>query len=352
VTRDRFLFLGILAVLLLGTFGLLLAPRVSEWLGPEPVRAWVAIETPDSAGVARVGRHEVEEGTLATLHAVLEAEGPVYYTEARALEIEGRTVPAEQIRPWGRHLEPRILWFTVEGAGPFLKLESPSDLESFHFTELFRPEWPRGWRVPAGISSKNSSHLRRSEAERKRQFGIQRYHVRIDLVDPVEPLVVKKSARSWGADEVLGRRDSFPTLVVELPKPLTAASRFFGLTQLIPSETVLAELSDELAELAENELAFSRAHLLRAHVESAGRGWAGLEWIGIDWAADRIAWGERVRPGDLLRVGDRAVILYQDLGVPGVLDDGDLCFDFERGAMLVGLGEIFTGGGLVEWASL
>lgn len=350
--RERFLFVGILVLLLTVVFGLLLAPRVSEWLGPKPVRAWVAIETPEDDGVARVGRRVVPEGAEVTLHAVLEAEGPVYYTEARALEIEGRAIPPEQIRTWGRHLEPRILWFTVEGVGPFLKLETPSDLESFRFTELFRPDWPKAWSVPAGVSSRHSSHLRRPQAERQRDFGVQRYHVRIDLVDPLEPLVAKKSVRSWGVDDLLPNEESFPTLIVELPEPLTTVSRYFGLTQLIPSPEALPEISSDVAALARDELAFTRAYLLRAHVQSAGRAWSDLEWVGIDWQSEPIAWGEGVAPGDLLRVADRAVILFRDQGEPGVLDDADLCFDFERGAVVVQIGEIFTGGGLVEWARL
>ena len=51
-------------------------------------------------------------------------------------------------------------------------------------------------------------------------------------------------------------------------------------------------------------------------------------------------------------VGERFVILAYDQGDPGRLDDGDLGFDFDKGAVLRRLGEIFTGEGLVEWAPL
>ena len=355
MSRERLLFFGILLVLLAGTFGLLLWPKVAESIAPEPVRAWVAIEVEGEEEVARVGRFEVSPETEVTLHAVLEAEDggePLYYTNAPALEIDGEVVPPERIRPWDRHLEPRILWFTVEGVGPFLKLETPEDLEKFRFTELFRPDWPRTWSVPARVASQHSRHLKRSEAERQRSFGVQRYHVRIDLVDPVDPLIVKKSAQSWGADEVLEREERFPTLLVELEPPLEVVSRYFGLTQLIPSDVVLPELSEEISRLAEDELAFTRAFLLRAHLEDAGRRWEDLSWRRIDWSGGDLRWGSDVRPGDLLRVASRAVILYDDRGAEGVLDDEDLCVDFERGAALVPIGEIFTGEGLVEWASL
>ena len=63
-------------------------------------------------------------------------------------------------------------------------------------------------------------------------------------------------------------------------------------------------------------------------------------------------WGEDgVEPGDLLRVGERLVILLQDRGIAGTLDYDDLCFDFFRGASVRPLREVFVGDGLVEWTS-
>lgn len=351
--RDRLLFFGILAVLLLGVAVLFFAPWASDWLGPEPVGAWVALEV-EGEGLARVGRHEVEHGTRVLLHAVLETRSrggdPVYYTEAEALEIEGSRIDPDRIRVWDRHLEPRILWFTVEGSGPFRKVESREELEEFHFDELFRPEWERSWSVPAELSSRHSSHLERTEEERDREFGTQRYHVRIDLVDPVEPLVVQKSARSWGADRVFELGDRFPTLVVELPPPLEVVSRHFGLTQIIAGPEVRSEMRERLAELASEELAFTRGFLIREHVKSAGRTWKDLDWEALDWETQEIAWGDRVGAGDLVRVADRVVLLYRDEGTSGTLDGEDLCFDFDRGAVVTRLDQIFTGEGMVEWA--
>ena len=48
-----------------------------------------------------------------------------------------------------------------------------------------------------------------------------------------------------------------------------------------------------------------------------------------------------VTPGDLVRVGDRIVVLYSDRGEPGVVDYDDLCFDFVQGAEVRSLGDVF-----------
>ena len=64
-------------------------------------------------------------------------------------------------------------------------------------------------------------------------------------------------------------------------------------------------------------------------------------------------WGaEGAVGGDLLRVGNRWVVLLQDRGLEGFLDRDDLCLDFDRGARMRLVGEVFTGDGLVEWAGL
>ena len=59
-----------------------------------------------------------------------------------------------------------------------------------------------------------------------------------------------------------------------------------------------------------------------------------------------------VARGDLIRAGGRVVVLYEDRGTPGRLDRGDLCFDFEQGAEVLPLSEVFVGEGLLELARL
>ena len=47
------------------------------------------------------------------------------------------------------------------------------------------------------------------------------------------------------------------------------------------------------------------------------------------------------------------MILYEDQGLPGVLDYDDWCFDFVQGISARSLGAVFSGeGATVEWASL
>jgi hypothetical protein len=65
-----------------------------------------------------------------------------------------------------------------------------------------------------------------------------------------------------------------------------------------------------------------------------------------------LPWGKAgVAAGDLLRVGNRVVVVYRDDGTPGRLDGADLCFDYLEGPAVERLESVFSVGGLVEWAS-
>jgi hypothetical protein len=76
--------------------------------------------------------------------------------------------------------------------------------------------------------------------------------------------------------------------------------------------------------------------------------WEELEWIPIE-IAGKMKW---TGPGHLLRAGSKVVFTYEDRGTVGSLDYEDLCLDFDKGATVRTLGEIFTGEGLVEWAAV
>jgi hypothetical protein len=112
------------------------------------------------------------------------------------------------------------------------------------------------------------------------------------------------------------------------------------------------ELHARLADLTRRRILFSRAPLLSQVMAAAGATADGLSWRTVDLTAGP-AWGEGgVGSGDLLRAGARVVILFRDRGAPGVLDRDDLCFDYEQGAAVRPLSEVFAGGGLVELARL
>ncbi len=77
-----------------------------------------------------------------------------------------------------------------------------------------------------------------------------------------------------------------------------------------------------------------------------------LDWRWTDLAGGT-SWGPELAAGDLLRVGERIVVMYQDGGAAGALDYEDLCFDFVDGARIRPLGEVFSGEGeSVELANL
>ena len=53
-----------------------------------------------------------------------------------------------------------------------------------------------------------------------------------------------------------------------------------------------------------------------------------------------------------MQVGARWVVLYRDAGRVGVLDPEDLCLDFDQGASIRRLSDVFSGEGEVDWVSL
>jgi len=340
---------------------LVLWPRAKEGLAPELAAARVAIQ-PEGADAAVAGPLEVEAGRGFTLHAVLEARGrdgePVYYTEAPALEIDGRRVPPEALRRWDRPQTIKVFWFTVEGFAPYFRLEAAEQLERFHFTEFFRPEWPSAWAIPGRLEPRFSESLERDAVELEdRSFGTQRFHVRIELfADERAPTASARFLSAEGA-ALPEAVDSFPGVYAALPGPAGPASLAFGLTQIEPpagAPSEQTELLGRLAELTRRRVAFTRRALIREVIGASGRAPGEVAWATVDLGAGP-AWGgdgAGVDAGDLLRAGARVVVLFRDRGTPGVLDRDDLCFDYEQGAAVRALSEVFAGEGLVEVARL
>lgn len=343
--------LGLLVV------AIFLQPTIEEELAPDLVTAWVAIEV-EGREAAEVGRVEIEAGTPFRLHAVVEAagrRGPVYYTEAPALVIDGQKVDSGRLRQWNRPLDPRVRWFTVEGSPPFVEIGSESDLERFRFTELYRSDWPLAWSVPGEIDPAQDDHLADDSPLGRREFGILRYSVSVELYDKVDELRPKKNARSWGGEDLERETARFPTVVQSLPGLLASASRVFGLTQLevrAGDASAQSALLARVDEMAGRALAYSRVTVLRDHLRSAGKSLSELVWGDVDLLAAEARWGADASPGDLLRVGERFVVLYQDREPTGRLDYEDLCFDYVRGAAVRRLGDVFSGAGVVELARL
>ncbi len=344
---------GVTLVALL--FGL--GGRVRRELEPEPRAAWVAIEAGGDP-VAASGPLELEAGEPFTLHAVLEAEDwrgeRVYYTEAKALRLGGEPIPVSALRRWSGDEEVRILWFTVEGAPPYLEVGGDGDLDRLQFREVFRADWPHAWSVPGSVEpSRRRLEAREAQAAAGiADFGAQRFHVRIEFFGPASAVAPRLRMRSLGAAELESESERFPAVTARLAGPLAIASAVFGSAQVELAEGADVAVAARVRELWDRGLAFARLVLLRRLLEGAGRSWEDLDWREVDLEAGP-EWGAAgVAAGDLLRVGDRFVLLVADDGRPGRLDDADLGFDFDRGAVLRRLGEIFTGEGLVDWAPL
>lgn len=364
---NRKLFWGVVIAAAVAVVAVLLWPGVQEELAPAPVRAWAAIEV-EGSGVAEVGVVEIASGTPFRVRAVLEAErraggGTVFYTEAPAVSIGGRRVPDDQLRRWERQAEVRVLWFSVEGVVPFIALGPGDDLSRFRFEPFFRPEWGSGWSVAGELEPANDARLVREDRQGRLPFGTQRYQARIEIYPLAEDAVPSQRYISPGPAEALADPGVFPTAVVTLPGVPAPATAAFGLTGIEPPPDAGEAIRDELVRLTRERVAFGRLALVRAILDAAVRETDELEWRLVDLDAGT-PWvvaggpdgdgpdGDGVARGDLLRVGERVVVLYQDRGAEGVLDREDTAFDYVRGSVVRPLGQVFGGGGEVEWARL
>lgn len=350
--ENRLFWIVVLAVLAVVAV-ILLQTEVEDRILPEPESAWVAVEIAET-GVAVVGPVEIGAGVPFTLHAVLGARGrtggEVFYTDAPGLRFGDREIPAESLRPWRRSRPVKVRWYTVEGRWPYLPLGSEG-IQTFGLQEFLRSDWPLTWSVPGMIDVAHDDHLERVDALPSQIFGTQRYQVRIELYGQEDDLVPLQTIRSWGVADLKQNVDAFPTVSMVAYGAAAPASRVFGLTQLDPPEEADADLVAQIDELAQNRIAFSSLTVLRDQLEGAGKRWQELEWRPLDLAGTA-GWGGDADTGDLLRVGDRVVVLYEDRGDPEILDYQDLCFDFVQGATVRPLGDVFGGDGQVELASL
>lgn len=344
----------VVAVIGLGAVFLLLQPEVEDTFAPEPVAAWAGIEVlgGEDEGTAVVGPVEIAEGERFRLHAVVGAETRggemVYYTEAKKLRLGGEEISGDRLRTWERSRTVKLRWYSVEGRWPFLPLDAESGIRSFEMQEFLRSDWPLAWSVPGEINAANDDHLEPDRRGGRQTFGTQRFQVRFQLYTLPDDLVPSLHIKSWGADELKEHVAEFPTVTALLPDALEPASRVFGLTQLEPRDTVptdqLAEMQSQIDELSEHLVAFSRLTVLRDQVRAAGLRFEELVWndLPLDGSVSWTAAGDQpVAPGDLVRVGDRIVVLYEDRGTSGVVDYGDLCFDFVQGAEVRSLGDVY-----------
>jgi len=357
---------GIVIVLLvLVVAGIFLAPSLSEIGRPELVAAWVGIEV-EGSGTAVVGPVAIAAGTPFTLHAVLEARDggePFYYTEAPGLTFGGEAVAADRVRRWDSRRTVKVLWSTVEGGRPVVQLGPGSAAEQFGFVGFLRTDWPYNWSVRGRLEPDADDALATVASQLERPFGTQRYQATIEIYADDSVAVPEERFVSWGGSRLPDRAAEFPTVVAALPGPAGPASSVFGLTHLVPPPDAPPEVYRELVDLTREHLAYATLPVLRQVLYAAGAEQDDLAWRYFDFDGS-LVWGEEVHAGDLLRAGERVVVLYADAAPgqadvaepapgDGGLDRDDLCFDLVQGAAVRSLGEVFEGeGGQVEWAPL
>lgn len=355
VTTTTKVFVTVASLAILALVALWLQPRVSEAFAPTPVAAFVAIEV-EPGGPAVVAPIEIAAGAPFRLHAVLEAEtrdgGRVYYTEAGSLHLGEREIAAQNLRRWDRPGEVRMLWFTVEPVAPFFELAAARDLERVSFEELFHPEWSTSWVVEGRLDARQASRFDLLPDERQ-TFGTQRFQVWIEIFDPAGGMRPRVRFKSWGAAELRDRVSRFPTVTATLAGPAGPASAVFGLPAVGLPPDPDPDLLEEIEQRARRRLLFTQVWVLREVLRRAGMDLEELDWqrLELDSAA---VWAQRLARGDLLRVGRRWVLAYSDADENGALGPADLCLDFEEGAAVRRLGDVFLseGDGEIEWAEL
>jgi len=351
-SQTRVLIAAIVAVALV-VAAILFQPAMEERFAPRIVTAWVAIEVAGE-GIAEVGPVEIETGQSFLLHAVVEArdgdDQPVYYTRAKRLRVDGQEVAAERLRIWDRPRIPRIRWFTVEGGPPFVEASSTAELDRLTFRELYRADWPFEWTIAGEIGAAFDDPLASGPGGSRHRFGTLRYHVQVELYDYDDATLPLERIRSWGAADLEREWQRFPAVHQVLPEA-RPASRVFGMPQLELGEGADAELRARVRGLIDKGLAFSRLELLRDTIRSAGKQVDDLAWVEVDLEGGT-RWGNPASRGDLLRTGDRVVVLFEDRGKPGILDPSDLCFDYYHGASVRALDQVFAGEGGLELADL
>jgi hypothetical protein len=341
----------IVGFVIAGLVLVLLFMRTSEELRPELVTAHVAVQ-PETASVARVGPVETAIGTPFRLFAVVEATDwqgrRIFYTDAAVLEVDGSVVPEDRVRTWNRREKVRVLWFTVEGAPPYSEVTDFETLDRSRYRAVFQADWPQAWTVPGHIAPMVENFLPgdQDRAEPVR-FGIQRFHVRIEVFATDSDLLPSQRLRSSGVADLESAPESFPALTATLNWPLDSVSRVFGLPQIEAADGSPEEIVDALADRTRRGLVFSRVPLLRSWLAGLGTGWEDLGWRSIELTGEA-QW----RPGGVVRAGSKVALTYLDRGVEGRLDRSDLCLDFDRGATVRTLGEVFVGEGLVEFAAV
>lgn len=350
VAKRIFFWVGV--VVALGLLALWLQPKVQQRLAPVPVAAMVAIEVAGS-GLAIVGPVEIEAGTPFELHAVLEARGRsgerVFYTEARELSLDGVRI---EPRPWDQQRRVQILWFTVEGMAPYVTLSADRTLVDLPFQEFFHPEWSTLWTADGVLEPRFDDQFGEPHADWL-SFGTQHYQAWIEIFDQDNSLLPALRFKSLGPADMISRAAEFPAVRAVLPAA-RAASAVFGLSQIELPEDASADLVEDIVRLTRQGVVFSRLALLRNILAGTGGAIGEVEWQRVDLQSG-LSWSSQmashVAQGDLLQVGARWVVLYRDVGRLGVLDSEDLCMDFDQGASIRRLSDVFSGEGEVDWVS-
>ncbi|MCB1008501.1 MAG: hypothetical protein KDB94_06360, partial [Acidobacteria bacterium] len=266
----------------------------------------------------------------------------------------GAEVPVDQIERWPAGRPARVRWLTVEGFAPFLAAAAAVDLDRFRMLENFHPEWGSGWSVE-GIVDPRAVQLASESPLRPLPFGTQRYAVRFELLPSAQAVTPDFRVSSPGAEALVeGGGGGVTAVRARLPGALAGVSEVFGLTQVEPASGLPTAALARIAAWREEALAFERTPLFAEHLETSGRTAAALEWRAVDLAETGPVWGSEIEPGDLLQGGERIVVLFGDRGIEGRLDPEDLCFDFERGAKIRRIDEVYRerGGLELEWAAV
>ena len=227
-------------------------------------------------------------------------------------------------------------------------MSTPEDLERVTYREIFQADWPQAWAVPGSVAPSVENFLPGLESRRvSARFGTQRFHVRIEILPSETAMLPTMRLRSSGREELENDPEQVTSVTATLVWPLESLSGAFGLPQIEPAPEAADALVSELRQRMSSGLSFSRLGLLRRWLADSGVRWESLEWRPIEINGEA-EWSR----GSPVRAGSKVTFLFEDRGAAGRIDSADLCLDFDKGATVRTLEEIFVGEGLIELARI
>lgn len=341
---ERRLLITVFLTLMALIFLPLLVHHIRQSRRPVPVEARIVTAT-GSDPQHRTGRRTVAAGdsvdvALAVRIAQIGRQDR-WLAPVEELVIDGHGVSCETSETWVEdELGLRVFWFTVESANLGGRLTGDTAAERLRYRTFLAPEMGRGLRAERLPEPHNDDHLGTGAPAVVEGIGTIRLYARVELVESPSTVRPQYTLSTLGLDSL--RSPSFPALhlagdFADGIQPVVG--ELFRLPGFEPdgdtsegrNRVTVAELGATFNSLVDQRLVTSS--WTTAAVAAAGRPGldrAQLEVVSQIRADDlqpvdggaALEWNVDLRAGDLIRSGQRWLVLVSDDG-NGILDAAD-----------------------------